>query len=262
MSAYRAVFSARMRALLQYRTAALAGLTTQIFWGLIRTMILYAFYENATGPQPMDWRHVLSYIWLSQAFFALFPLRVDADVTAMIRSGNVAYELLRPVDLYNFWYARAVANRLAPTALRCLPILTVAALAGWLPWPGWVGLAGGIASLCLAALLSSAVTTLMTLSLFLTISGGGVSTLISMFSYLLSGMVLPLPLFPDWMQPVLRILPFRAFCDLPFRVIGGHIPADQIPGVLGFQLVWLLVLVLAGRLILNTVTRRLVVQGG
>ena len=80
MSAYRAVFSARMRALLQYRTAALAGLTTQIFWGLIRTMILYAFYENATGPQPMDWRHVLSYIWLSQAFFALFPLRVDTDV--------------------------------------------------------------------------------------------------------------------------------------------------------------------------------------
>lgn len=262
MSAYRAVFSARLRVLLQYRTAALAGLTTQIFWGLIRTMILYAFYEHASGPQPMDWRQVLAYIWLSQAFFALFPMRPDPDVAAMIRSGHVAYELLRPVDLFGLWYARAVANRVAPTALRCLPILTVAALAGWLPWPGWAGLFGGIASLVLAALVSSAIATLMTLSLFLTISGQGVSTLISMFSYLLSGMVLPLPLFPDSLQAVLRLLPFRAFCDLPFRVAGGHIPADRIPGVLGFQLLWVLILVLAGRLILQMVSRRLVVQGG
>jgi ABC-2 type transport system permease protein len=256
------VFSARIRALLQYRAAALAGLVTQIFWGLIRTMILYAFYENVKEPPPMDWQHVLAYIWLSQAFFALFPLRTDPDVAQMIRSGNVAYELLRPVDLYTFWYARAVANRLGPTALRCVPILAVAILAGWLRWPGWASFAGGAASLALAALISAAIATLMTLSLFITISGQGVGTLISMSAYLLSGMVLPLPLFPDWLQPALRALPFRAICDLPFRAIAGHIPAAELPGVFGFQLVWLAVLVLAGRLIVARATRRLVVQGG
>jgi ABC-2 type transport system permease protein len=261
LSAYRAVFSARIRALLQYRAAALAGLVTQIFWGLIRTMILYAFYENAKTP-PMDWQHVLAYVWLSQAFFALFPLRPDGDVTEMIRSGNVAYELLRPVDLYSFWYMRAVANRLAPTALRCGPILAVAILAGWLTWPGWPNLLGGIASLGLAALVSSAITTLMTLCVFITISGQGIGMLISMTAYLFSGMVLPLPLFPDWLQPLLRALPFRAICDLPFRAIGGHIPAADLPGVLLFQFVWLAVLVLVGRLIVASVTRRLVVQGG
>jgi ABC-2 type transport system permease protein len=262
MSAYRAVFSARVRALLQYRAAALAGLATQIFWGLIRTMILYAFYENATSTPPMGWQHVLAYIWLSQAFFALFPLRTDSDVAAMIRSGNVAYELLRPVDLYSFWYARAIANRLAPTVLRCVPILTVAILAGWLRWVGWGSFIGGVASLGLAALVSASITTLMTLSLFVTISGQGIGTLISMSAYLLSGMVLPLPLFPDWLQPLLRVLPFRAVCDLPFRAIAGHIPAAELPGVLLFQLVWLAGLVLMGRLIVARVTRRLVVQGG
>jgi ABC-type uncharacterized transport system permease subunit len=35
MTAYRALISARFRTLLQYRAAALAGMGTQLFFGLI-----------------------------------------------------------------------------------------------------------------------------------------------------------------------------------------------------------------------------------
>jgi hypothetical protein len=40
--------------------------------------------------------------------FALIPLREDAELAAMIRSGDVAYELVRPVYLYGFWFARII----------------------------------------------------------------------------------------------------------------------------------------------------------
>ena len=43
MRAYWAIFSARFRALLQYRAAAAAGCVTQVFWGLIRVMIFAGF---------------------------------------------------------------------------------------------------------------------------------------------------------------------------------------------------------------------------
>ena len=39
MRAYTAVMSARLREALQYRAAAVAGMVTQLFWGLIRVMI-------------------------------------------------------------------------------------------------------------------------------------------------------------------------------------------------------------------------------
>ena len=39
MSAYMAVVSARFRMMLQYRSAAFAGLGTQMFWGIMRVMI-------------------------------------------------------------------------------------------------------------------------------------------------------------------------------------------------------------------------------
>ncbi len=40
---------------------------------------------------------------------------------------------------------------------------------------------------------------------------------------LLSGMVDPLPLFPEWAQVALRSLPFAGLVDLPFRIYTGHI---------------------------------------
>ena len=73
MRAYWAFISARFRMMLQYRAAAAAGLGTQLFWGLIRCMIFAAFYRSGPSGQPMSYEQVVSYIWLSQATFALLP---------------------------------------------------------------------------------------------------------------------------------------------------------------------------------------------
>jgi len=262
MNPWTAVFSARFRTLLQYRTAALAGLCTQVFWGLIRMMVMTAFYENAVTTPPMSLSQVLSYIWLGQAFFALIPLRPDEEVAAMIRNGDVAYELLRPLDLFTLWYSRAIANRLVPALMRCGPILAVAILCGWLEWPGWPSALAGGACLLAAALMSAAVATLMTVSIFWTLSGQGLSQLLSMVAYVLSGMVVPLPLFPDWLQTVFSVLPFRGLCDLPYRVFSGHIPPSQAGAVLLQQLAWTAVLAAAGWAFTRRSLRRLVLQGG
>ncbi len=105
IKSYTAVLSARFRTLLQYRAAAFAGFGTQLFWGLIRVMIFEAFYRSTTAPQPMTADEVITYIWLGQAFLVIIPYQgADPDVRAMVRSGNVVYELVRPTNLYFFWY--------------------------------------------------------------------------------------------------------------------------------------------------------------
>jgi cytidine deaminase len=138
---YRAVFSARVRTLLQYRTAALAGMSTQLFFGFVRVMIFTAFYQSSSAAQPMGYADAVTYIWLGQAMLMLIFLHVDPDVGEMIRTGTVAYELVRPVDLYGLWYCRAVTARLVPTLMRCTPILIVAGLFCGMGMPVSVGAA-------------------------------------------------------------------------------------------------------------------------
>jgi len=260
---YRALLSAQMRSLLQYRAAAVAGIATQLFFGLIMVMIFEAFYRSTTTPMPMSLRETVAYVWLGQAMLGMFPWNVDPEIRQQIRTGGVAYELLRPVDLYGLWYARAMARRTAPTLLRAVPMFIVAGLfLGLQAPPTWQCAAAWAAATLGALLLSCAITTLLAITLMWTISGEGITLLtISVVSFM-SGLYVPLPFFPDWLADVADVLPFRGLADIPFRLYLGHIPPrDSLP-LLAHQLIWAGALILLGRLLLSRGRRRLVVQGG
>jgi ABC-2 type transport system permease protein len=260
---YGAVLSARFRALLQYRAAALAGFGTQLFWGLIRVMIFEAFFRSTTLAQPMTYQEVVSYVWLSQAFLILLPFNADPDIRSLVRSGNVVYELIRPADLYLFWFSRSIAQRTAPGLFRAVPMFVVAGLFFDLQLPpNLYATTAWMVSMLVAILLGAAITNLLNISLLWTISGEGIGTLLSASGWLLSGITLPLLFFPDWTQAFLNALPFRYIMDVPFRFYLGQIPPAEIWGHLPIQLLWLGILMGSGHVILGRAIRRLVVQGG
>lgn len=263
MKPYLAVFSARIRMLLQYRAAALAGMGTQIFWGWIRVMIFAAFYRSAVDTQPMSYAEVVDYVWLSQALLALIPIWIDTEIRGMVRQGSIVYELVRPLNLYNYWYTRAIASRLAPALLRALPILILALLFFDLRPPASPAAAlAWIAATIGAILLGGAITTLLNITLLWTLAGEGMVNLAQAIVVLFCGLIIPLPLYPDWLRTALEYTPFAGLLDLPFRLYSGHIPADEAWRVFALQLGWTLILVLIGRFLLSLGTRRLVVQGG
>ncbi len=266
-----AVLSARYRTLLQYRAAAFAGFATQLFWGAIKLMILAAFFAAATEPQPMNLTEVVAYVWLGQALLGMLPWNVDADFREQVRDGAVAYDLLRPLDLYAYWFSRTLAFRVAVPTLRGVPmvvfamvLLPLVGLDDWalVPPASAAAFAGFVVSVVLAALLATAVTLLAHISLLWTISGVGMDRILAVLVSILSGLIVPLPLFPDWLQPMLEWQPFRGLADVPYRIYSGNIPAAEIAPELVFTLGWTVVLVLLGRLILLRGVRRMVVQGG
>ncbi len=271
MRPYLAILSARYRMLLQYRAAALAGVGTQFFWGFIRIMILWAFYAASDADPPMAFAMVVTYVWLGQALLGLLPWNLEPEIETMVRSGQVAFELVRPLDLYALWYMRTLAMRTASTSLRALPIVVLAAgvlpytpLADWaLAPPASSGAAALWALATLTALLlGCALTMLVHVSLMWTISGDGLQRMMPSLVAIFSGMVVPLPLFPDSVQPLLSALPFRGLVDVPLRIYAGHLVGAEAWGAIGLSALWALAFVVAGRALLARGSRRLVVQGG
>lgn len=271
LNAYGAVIAARYRTLLQYRAAALAGLVTQIFWGAIRIMVIVAFYELNPEGQPITLPQLVAYVWLGQALLGMFPTNVDSEIAEMIKNGGVAYELVRPLDLYNFWYCRTIALRTATTTLRSIPMLVFAVvllpLLGMAEWglslpPDGAALAGFCISLVLALALSCAITMLMHVVLIWSLDGEGINRILPAFALVLSGNVLPLPLFPGWLQPFLELQPFQGLVDVPFRIYSGNIEGQGMLVELCQQLFWVTVLTYWGRRSMQRITRHLVIQGG
>ena len=263
MTAYWAIFSARFRTLLQYRAAAMAGVVTQLFWGLIRVMIFWGFYQSSTAPQPMTYPDVVTYVWLGQATIILIFFRTAPDVDAMIRTGTVAYELVRPVGLYSMWFSRCLAMGVAPLLLRMIPIYVLASLFFGLRAPASTACFGlFLISTLTAVLLAAAFSAMMTVFMLWTVSSLGINRLLSTAFYFLSGAVIPIPLFPDWAKPALYFLPFRGLADTPFRIYMGHIPPEQAWGAILHQLGWAVAAALFGWLLLCRGTKRIVVYGG
>jgi len=271
MKQYAAVMKAHFLSQLQYRAAAWAGIGTQLFFGMIKVMIFTGFFQSSLREQPMTYDQVINYLWLGQALLMILPFRADRELASLIRTGNVAYELSRPVDLYRFWYARAIAMRLAPVFLRALPMIIATVLVFPLIGAGKWSLNPPESieiflyfslSVTGAFFLAAAISVLMSISTMWTVSSAGIDQLMPSVIWIFSGIIIPLPFFPDWMQKVFNVLPFRGMMDIPFRIYTGNIGSLDILNSLGIQLFWILVLVFSGNYLLKRGLKRIVVQGG
>lgn len=263
MTPYLAVLKGRLSVLFQYRGAALAGLSTQFFWGIIKITIFQAFYQQSGANEPLTLEQAITFIWLGQALLQLLPWNIDKELEGQIKTGHVAYELLRPLNMYGLWFFRAIAMRAVPTLMRCLPVFIFAGIFFNLSSPvSWnAGLVFGI-SLIFALFLSSAITTLIIISFFWTLAGEGIQRLLPQLTLLLSGIVVPLPLFPAWVQPFLNLQPFRGMIDIPARIYTGIIPVSETLYYLGFQLGWFLVIAVLGHFLMKSALKRFVIEGG
>lgn len=267
MKQYFTFFKMRFIAGLQYRVAALAGMSTQLVWGAMEILLYRAFYLEYPERFPMGLQALVSYIWLQQAFLSLFfAYAWENELFEAARTGTVAYELVRPVNIYGMWCARSFALRLSRAALRAIPVILVGAL---IPSPYGLRLtiSPGVFWLFILStgmMLWVAVALVMILygaSFHMTYSAG-LNTLMAALMELFSGSIVPLPFFPAGLRTVAELSPFGAMQNVPLRIFGGDILPTQIPGYLGLQLFWVVVLTALGYLLIQTGLRRCTVAGG
>ena len=129
MKQYFSFFRIRFTSGLQYRVAAWAGICTQLFWGLMEILMFRAFYRYAPERLPMSMQALSNYVWIQQATLSVWIVTGwDFELFQSIQSGAVAYELIRPSNLYAMWSARSFGSRLSRAALRFAPVLLVGSL--------------------------------------------------------------------------------------------------------------------------------------
>jgi len=267
MKKYISFFRIRFINSLQYRAAAYAGVATQFAWGFMNILAFRAFYRENPHSFPMEFSQLASYVWLQQAFLALFMLwYYDNEIFASITGGNVAYELARPMDLYCMWFTKNLAVRLSRAFLRCMPILLVAVLLpepyGISPPVSMFGFFMFIISIILAFFCLVALSMLVYISAFYTLSPWGVRIMASVLTEFLTGAIIPLPFFPEKIMRIISLTPFASMQNLPFRIYSGNIAGKEMLYGILLQVFWTAVLVLAGRLWISKALNRAVVQGG
>lgn len=267
MRKYISFFRMRLMAGLQYRAAALAGLSTQLVWGAMEVLLYRAFWLEHPQRFPMGMDALAAYIWLQQAFLTLFSMwSWEYELINSVKTGAVAYELTRPAGLYSMWMARSLALRLSRALLRMVPVILIASL---IPSPYGLRLHVSPAVFLLFALSTllmlvvvCAYTLLIYALTFHLTDPNGIMVLSVAAADLLGGGIVPLPFLPDGLRQFAALSPFGSMQNVPLRIFSGDITLPEIPSVMGLQVFWIVTLILAGYLLTRNGLRRSVILGG
>jgi ABC-2 type transport system permease protein len=249
-----------------YRMATFSGAVTNSVFGIILAATFLALWRARPGLGGYDATAAVTYIWVSQALLATVAAwggGFQDEVQERFRSGDIAVDLYRPVDFQGWWLATDLGRAGFQLLVRGGVPLAVGAL--WfgarlprspLTWPLF------LLSTVLAVLVSFGVRFLVSLTGFWLHDAEGLRALAGVTSMFLSGMLLPLTLFPAAAGSIARALPWAAIVQLPCDVFLEKHHGPAVLGELGFQLGWAVALFALGRVGLRLATRKVVVQGG
>jgi ABC-2 type transport system permease protein len=261
---FAALVGAGFRRWATYRQAALAGLFTNIVFGVMIYSLMTAVAADGRRPGGYDAAQLATYVWVGQGILSVVHVWNWNELADRIRSGNVTADLLRPIDPFEAFLAADLGRAAYSVLARMLvPVLVGAfVFSMYLPqrpytWPLFA------LSLAFATVISFTLRYLVNLGAFWLLDVRGLNAIWLLASGVFAGAWFPLRFLPEWAQVLLWFgTPFPGLYQIPLDVLVERPdPALQWGGV-ALQLGWMVVLVALTRRVQRSATNRLVIQGG
>ncbi len=261
---YLELAAAEFRRYSTYRLAVVAGVVTQSVFGFIRISVMFTAIA-AGGGTLLGYNQKLAstYVWLGQALIAPLAIFAWTEIADRVRTGEIAVDIARPIDLQLGWWARDVGRAGFQLLSRGLPPLLIGALTVGLALPAsWTAYPLGLISLALALSISFTLRYLLNLVAFWSVDVRGFIGLYFVLVGPLCGLFVPIHLFPPWLRTIAYATPFPSMLQVPIDVLSGLVLGAAAALQVLMQLGWLVLLVALARVVTWRGSRRLVVQGG
>lgn len=248
---------------LSYRAATIAGLITNFFFGLLRAAVLIALFAERQEVEGISLIGAITYTAITQATIGYLSLFSWYDIMRSVYTGDVASDLLKPMNYYTFWLAQDFGRAVAAFFTRGLIIIFAYAIFVRISYPQtliqWAAL---IAALILSWLVSFSWRFIINLAAFWIPNATGIGRFFFSLSLLLSGFLMPLRFYPEWVIQFSAFTPFPSTVNAVVEIYLGVLSTPEIITTLTVQVFWVVLLFIIGQIILRAGTRRLVILGG
>ncbi len=246
-----------------YPAASLAGAFTNVVFGVLRTYVILALFAQRGDVNGYSASAAVTYVWLTQGMIMTTFIWGWNELAQRIRTGDIAVDLVRPVHPIRLGLAFDLGRAGYHLLYRGLPPLLVGALFFGIVLPPalltWLAFS---LSLALAVIVSYGFRLLYNIVAFWTMDGRGPAMVASLVGTLLSGFLVPVAFFPQWLAAIAHATPFPAMLQIPVDIFVGVATGPEILADLVVQLAWAAVLLAAARTLFAVGVRRLAVQGG
>jgi ABC-2 type transport system permease protein len=252
---------------IQETTAYRASYFINIISQFVSYIAVFFLWKAVFTAQPdiggMGWQEMQGYLLISLFASALISGSSEFRVSRAIWTGNIAVELVRPVDYQKANFAITVGNGIAEGVLVAAIGLVFAVLIGFTAPPvhplTWLYF---LLALAFSFITKFLVVYIFGLFTFWTTGGMGISWFRRGLTDFFSGAIIPLSFFPAWLRTVSDILPFRGIVSVPATIFIERMPESQIPLTFAVEIAWIVGLWYIARLIWHFAMRKVTIHGG
>ncbi len=246
-----------------YRSAYIAGILTNAFFGALRSFVYTALYGAGGSVASFSVGDAISYTWVTQSLISIGTGWIIArGLMESIKSGDVVTDLARPWNFYGYWLSQSLGECGFTLLVRGSLTYLIGALYFRAHIPTLAQGLNFAVSVSLAMVLSFAFSFIVNLSAFWLIDNNGVVLIANVMLGFFSGFLLPIAFFPPALAAIARVLPFQGISGLPAQIFLGQLTGAALAQALLLQLFWCVALVAAGLLLLRAAVRKVVIQGG
>lgn len=220
-------------------------------------------YTQRPGAFGVSLEQMTTYGVMGMALEMFIWSRPQWYMANQIKSGAIDTDLMKPLDFHWYMLARSVGEMLIGVGVLGLPALLIAYIFLGVQFPADV-LSGltFVLSLVLGFLLLFHLNFLLGSLAIVALDIRHISWAYFSVVRFLGGQIVPLWLFPPFVAVLAEVLPFKGTYYIPISIYIGKLAGIDAIKALGFQVMWLLGLVLLSRIVWGAAHRRLVVQGG
>lgn len=254
----------RLRTIMAYRSDAIFRIIRGLVEFITLVYVWKALYRGSGSVAGVTLSQMVTYVVISRLVSNITYTNISYELDKRLKSGEIATDFIRPMDIRALFAARSVGDGLAAFLLEGLPvtIFSIIYLGGILPPSSIVHFLLFVISLVLAVFVNIMIELLMGVLAFWYMNSGKINMLMGALNALLSGGVVPLWFMPGWMSAIAYALPLQAVSFTPVQIYLGKLSIYGCLKVMGLQILWIFVLLGIQSSLWQKAVSRIVVFGG
>lgn len=263
MKTYLYIAKLRMQTMLAYRFEVFTYMVMQCLMMVAIGFFWKAAYGDTEAAYNVTGSAMITYTVISTLMGSLFYMGVEDRIADSVKSGSIATDMIKPVNLFGMYLAEDMGNLVICFFRSTIPLFIVGILVFGLPHPASAEhFLIFLLSFILGYGINWTFSALFAMISFTAIDLGPAFSVKYHFVNMLSGAIIPIWFFPKWLQTTVNCLPFVHMFQTPLGIFIGKYTIDESLRALGIQAIWLaaftVILVLANK----RMSKRILVQGG
>lgn len=252
-----------MKEHLAYPGAVWAKFFSRIIYLYLQFSIWKAlFASNSQINMSLNQNDTLKYVAVATIISTFIECNTIDWLNAQIQTGNIALDLIRPVNFKGMLFFRQLGDTIVKIMFYCIPLSVVVVIIMGNQFLCPFQFFYGILSVIFAYGIQLLYSLIIGLLAFWLIVTWPLNMLLGAIYKLLSGVWIPVTMFPDFLYRINLFLPFRAIYAIPVTLLTQKMEVYDITVALLTQLLWIGILYLITEIVWFEGNRKLIVQGG